>query len=189
MVPPLSLDRAFSEAFIHDEHSVYLRPLAPFCLRHYIYLKGLNSPLFSGGKVCARDLQIAAVVCSTSSHKEVLAWLAPDNKPAVKWFRQCNRLDLEKEMKAWGAYIDDFFPEFPMWEKDGIGAGDDVRVPGHLIMAAGAMEILTRDEVMNLPIGEVRAWSMARCAYHGSDMKHLMSETEYAAVKAIQEEG
>jgi hypothetical protein len=102
----------FVDAFAHGRHKVMGRWLEPFTLRHRFWLDTFGSPLVTGGKATAVDLEMAARVCAIpfrhlDARVPVMLSSGPGllGKAAFAW--KVIRCKTEVEYSAFQAYLAD----------------------------------------------------------------------------------
>ncbi|SDU31121.1 hypothetical protein SAMN05444156_3222 [Verrucomicrobium sp. GAS474] len=174
--PKCSASEAISDSFLHGEHFLLGRELLPFSLRHFLLLKSFDSPVLLGGMVGFRDIQLAVRVCSTGSDKELRDSL---KRPSLRWRlweRYTRYLNVSVSLKAFSDYFDDYLPPFPFWPTPGQG---ESRCEPYVVCAARLVGSgADRDKVMNMGLGEVVTWSLAKIEAEGHELKTLMTDTE-----------
>jgi hypothetical protein len=190
VLPKLTTAEAFQEAFLHQEYAILGIDLVPFSFRHYLLLQAYGSPILSGGPIGADDVMAFVVACSCWSDREF--WRAirrqgervPGDTWADWWLRGL-LIDPKETVPIITAYLADYFPSFPFWEKN---EDSENRIPGLYICAARVLAAVGRQETMQMPIGEMLAWSLALCEAQGNRIDTLMSEADVEALKSIEAE-
>ena len=184
MAPKLTTFQAYLESFIHDEHVIYGRSMLPFCLRHYTLLSGLKSPLLTGRIVTRSDLQTAVLICSTRTNEEFFNFAKAKKLSEKYWFFKTGGSHVGAGMKSFNYYIEDFLPIFPFWKND---KSAQERVPWLFVCAARVIDCEGVEKTMNMGIGQMIAWGMARMESEGKRIEGLMTEEEVQALKEIEE--
>ncbi len=175
-IPKLTARETFLEAFVHGEHFLLGRRLRPFCLRHWLLLEAMESPLLRGGPVEIADLQLAALVCSTRND----AALRSRSLRERLWRRVTRLSSVAPWLPKWERYLADYLPLFPMLESPDNG---ETKTPPFLLCAARLLGSFTRDELMNMPLGELLAWGMAKSEAKGHPLDRLMSDFDIEGLK------
>jgi hypothetical protein len=174
MAPKLSTREAFLQSFIHQEYVVFGRVLLPFCLRHWLLLMALKSPLIFGGKVRLEDMRLAVVVCTTKSNREFFKAAKFSSIYWRIWKRFTKNLSVTEALTHFNRYVEDYLPDFPFWETS--GSDVEERVPGFFISAARLLSSANPDYILNMPLGELLAWNLAKNEADGFPNENLMSD-------------
>jgi hypothetical protein len=176
MAPKLSTREAFLQSFIHQEYAVFGRELLPFCLRHWLLLVALKSPLILGGTIELEDMRLAVMVCSTRTNREFFAASRFKSLYWKIWKRFTRQLSVTSALRHFNGYIDDYLPDFPFWKNE--ADKSEERVPGFFISAARLLSSCTPDLILNMPLGEMLAWNLAKNEADGYPNENLMTEFE-----------
>lgn len=187
----MSLNNAdiFFETLVNVPHEIYGLRLKPFCILHLLWLQHLNSPLFLTSKrIEIEDVEIAAIVCSSSSSEEILEKLNPTSLwrkfLRQRWHRKNQRIELGAAVKAFIAYQDDYcsLPEF--FHKD---ESRDEKLPWLLIYAAALIKATGWDfeRILKLPLGQV-IWLNLSFGYLDSGESTVVTDRERAAMEALR---
>ncbi len=200
MVPTLSTREAFLQSFIHQRYFLFGRELLPFCLRHYLLLSALDSPLLYGRNGDISDLRLAALVCSTASTREFFeaatdkSWkqVAAECLAALSikhtyslvkqriywqsWKKLTRDAHVTNSLRAFNNYVDDYLPVFPYWPSD--EQGEATKIPPAFISAARFLIASgsSPEQVLNMPLGELRAWNYAFNEAQGVGNKDLIDD-------------
>lgn len=183
---------AFLEAWINYPHTLLGRKLRPLCLRHLLWLHALKSPLvLTSQPVTLQDLEIAALVCGSSSDEEIVTGLnvkelSPFASFRLKlWHRSNRRRDPKAEAKAFLAYQDDYL-KLPETYDSG-GSGPDCALPWLLMRAAALIQQTGWSEatVYNLPLGKL-LWLNIAFAYLTTGETNVMTDADILARNALQ---
>jgi hypothetical protein len=137
----------------------------------------LQSPLLLGGKVTITDLRLAVLVCSTSSNKEFFKASTFKSLYWRVWKKFTAYFPVTESLHTFNVYIDDYIPDFPFWSTD---TSESEKVPGFFISAARLLVSCSPDEIMNMPLGEVLAWNLAKNETEPvlEPNKNLMTDSE-----------
>jgi len=188
MVPRFTFREAVAEALFHDgPYTVLGRRLDPFCLRHYLFLEAYGSPLIHGGNVTMIDLQTAALVCSTSSHEAFNQANGRANFFWNIWWIITGALSVSIGLNRFNRYLEDYFPEFPMYAPPG-SASDDEGIPSLTIAAARCLPAFGRKETLNMPLGEMLIWSMSIAEAHGHRFDNIQKAIDIEGLREIDAE-
>ncbi len=162
--PTLTNTEAFIEAFVHADYVALGRKLYPFCLRHWFLLAALKSPLTHGGEWTLEDIRLAVMVLSTRSNER---FFDASRFKSLYWrlWKKFSTLFCDREHVARNRdiiyqFIEDHYPSFPFWVSG--KAESPQRVPGFIVAAARMLGACTRDELLNMSLGEVIAWNLAK---------------------------
>lgn len=175
------------ECFVNTTHYLLGKKLKPLCLLHFLWLENIGSPLVETSKtIKLHDLELAALICSSSSSAEILSKLQSKSLGGRFW-RFCNGFrDLEKETRAFLAYQDDYcaLPEFG--ESGGEGENNEV-IPYLLLQAASLIRETGWDEktVFTYPIGKL-VWFNSAFTYLRTGETNIVSDREKAAIEALK---
>jgi len=180
MPPKLTTREAFLQSFIHSKYYLFGRELKPFCLRHLLLLVAADSPLIHGGDVQLEDLRVAVLICSTGSNDEFFDAGRFKSLYWRIWKHFTKYADVRRTLATFNQYIYDFKPAFPFWES--IETSPEERVPGCFVDAAKLLGCCSPTEIMNMPLGELRAWVLALNEAQGTPNENLMTEVQFQAV-------
>jgi len=174
----------FLENYVNLTHKILGKTLKPFCLLHLLWLENIGSPLFKTSEaVTLSDLEIAVLICSSSSSEEILKKLSRKRR---LWHLWNTRRDLQEESKAFIVYQDDFasMPTFSDSEK-----GESLeQIPWLLTqMAALIRETGWQEEsILLMPLGKVIWYNSAFC-YLATGNTSIISDKEQAASLALEQ--
>ncbi len=175
-IPKLTAREAFLEAFLHGEHVLLGRRLRPFCLRHWLLLDAMESPLLRGGPVEIGDLQLAALVCSTGNDEALRS-----NTLRERLWRRLTRLSsVAPWLPKWEDYLADYLPLFPLLDAPDRSV---TKTPPFLVCAARLLGSFSREEILSMPLGELLAWGMAKSEAEGHSLDRLMSDFDIEGLK------
>jgi len=182
MAPKLSTTDATCEAFFNQQHFIYGRELLPFCLRHWILLTALKSPLIIGGKVELHDMRLAVITCSTKTDSEFMEACSFASEEWAVWKRVTGLMNTDKAFTAFNRYVEDYLPQFPFWKN--LEESSDSKLDGFLVTAARLLDSCTPDYVENMPLGKMLVWAMAKNEAEGFPNKNLMSDFDVETIRS-----
>jgi hypothetical protein len=182
MAPKLSATEATCEAFFNQTHIIFGRELLPFCLRHWILLTALKSPLIFGGPVELHDMRLAVIACSTKSDSEFMEACNFASDEWAMWKQVTSLMPPKVGLAAFNRYVEDYLPQFPFWKND--KASDDSKLDGFLVTAASLLDSCTPDYIENMPLGKMLVWAMAKNEAAGYPNKNLMSDFEVETLRS-----
>ena len=176
MVPKLSASEATSEAFFNQQHVIYGRELLPFCLRHWILLCTLKSPLIYGGEVKLEDMRLAVIACSTRTDAEFMEACKFKWGYWRLWKKITAFMPIDAAFKSFNTYVEDYLPQFPFWQN--CETSGESKLDGFLVTAARLLDSCTPDYIENMPMGKMLVWAMAKNESEGFPNKNLMTDFE-----------
>lgn len=160
------MDDPFFRSYVHAEHRLFGRRLAPFNAAHALLLQALRSPLATGEPFRAGDLLVATRLCAHAwpfglalhellrpSLRDIAIRLLLDRRPAL----------LRLAQRAWEAYTEDYAggPEF--WETEVGGAEARALTAPHLLVLISKYRRYfgaSRQEAWTVPLPALR-WEIA----------------------------
>jgi hypothetical protein len=182
----------FFENYVNITHCLLGYTLKPFCLLHLLWLENIGSPFFNTSeKLTFADLEIAVLICSSSSSEEIFSklnakgWLRTLRKRF--WHARNERLDLREAVLRFVAYQDDYtsLPDYGETEK---AENRAEALPSFLVQAAALIKETgwTQEAVFALPLGQI-IWLNAAFAYLATGKTSVISDKEQAATVALAE--
>lgn len=179
----------FFETLVNVRHEVLGLELKPFCILHLLWLQHIASPLFLTSKrIEIQDVEIAVIICSSSSSEEILAKLNPSSfwqrHLRKRWHRRNRREDLGRIVKQFLAYQDDYCSLPQLFTKD---ENRDEKLPWLLLYTTGLIKATgwNLEKVLALPLGQV-IWLNIAFGYLASGETSVISDRERAAMDALR---
>jgi len=171
---------ALFESFVNVPHYILNKELKPLCLVHLIWLNHVDSPLLNTAlPLELSDLEIAALICSSSSHEEIIEKLKPKSRfSKVKrylWRVKNKKANLDNEVLKWLYYYSDnaALPNY--------GNRKEVEeiLPFFILQIASLIKYTgwSEADVMLMPIGKA-CWYSSAFSYMETGKTSIMSDTE-----------
>lgn len=174
----------FFESYVNVPHSVLGVKLNPLSLLHYLWLHHLESPLITTGKEGSlADLELAALICSSSSSEEILRKINRKGFFAKVWRYRNRYRQLNLEALAFLAYHDDYV-SLPLF---GDTKGEEEKLPYLLLYAANLIKATgwSEEVVFTMPLGKL-IWLNVAFSYLNSGKTNVISDWEQAATAALK---
>lgn len=167
------------EAFVNTSHRICGLKMRPLCILHLMWLEQIDSPLrYDTERITLRDIELAALICSSRSHDEILKKL--ERPPFLySWINQLRKCSVEAP--KWHAYLKDYFavPEFGDNGSSRVNELPWLQVYLGALMKEFGMPL---DEALTVPIGQA-VWLNITAGYLNSGQTNVVSD----GVKAAQE--
>jgi hypothetical protein len=181
----LSNAQLFFESLVHTEHKLCGLRLKPLCLLHLLWLEHVKSPLLSSDRrVTMRDLELAAVICSSSSSDEIMKRVA---RPGYVWHWRNTFRNVTAEAKAWLAFFNDYFSLPELLEREGSGAN---KLPWLAVCIASLVKETgwSLEKVLLLPVGAA-VWLNLSFGFLESGQTPVISDLERQAMALLGDIG
>lgn len=171
-------DELFLESIIHTDHRVYGYKMKPLTLFHLALLDRFKSPITHGGKATKEDIQIAALICSSSDINEF------NRKSKSLWVAF---LDLHKFPKQQKKFEDYYFDYMQLPSTDDVKNGKASPFPYILSFLAKTIKetgYSVEHIFYKMPVG-LLIWLNSAFGYLESGETNVMSDTDKLAVDAL----
>lgn len=150
------MDALAAEAFLNANHRVYGLALKPMSLGHAFTLEAIGSPFYYGNTGNAKELQLAAWICS----RPPLAVPSMTGLQSKIWRMALPFFDYEKELSAWRVYAIDHVSGPQFWNKPAKPgeSAEPSKIPPAVSTAVRLMRLgMTEQQAWATPVG-VASW-------------------------------
>lgn len=172
----MAADSQLLESFLHRDHRVLGRRLAPLSLRRLMLLELVQSPWIYGGPVSWPSLILSVWTCTRPWH----GWRAPTTLETL-WLRLTTpAAQLKAEAAKFETYVADYWAPPQMWTKP--RKPGENKKPSKLpwqMKVAGSLAAATGwdpEAIWNLPAGEALWWAISIASYEGSEPDLITDE-------------
>ena len=152
-------DEQYAEAVANRRHTVYGRPLRPYCLWHRVNLELAQSPVLLGAPLTPLNLWTAVQICASEWSPDFTSPnLTPPGAARFAWLSF--RYRFAAQVQAFQTYLDDYSRGPKLWESANKGAAperdfdDNLETALYLVTETG----LTWRDIWTMPIG-LLSWS------------------------------
>lgn len=179
------MDALAAEAFLNAEHHVYGLRMQPLSLGHAFALEAIGSSFYYGKQGEARDLQLAALICS----RPPLAPIPETGLIHMLWRWWARSMDFDAQVLRWQVYVADYCAPPQMWNKRakaGEPRPQPSRVPSQITTATRLMRLgIPRAEAWAMPVGEAAWYEVAFAEVeHGARLDIVTDSERLAMLKA-----
>ena len=171
----------FLESILNIDHKVYGKKLRPLSLFHLSLLERFNNPLVAGGPITEKDIQNAALICSSFNLQDF------NKKSKSLWNYLLFRFNPKVELSKWEAYWSDYmsFPESVEDDRE----GKTNPFPFSLMFLSSCIKkgsIKDWEYVFySMPVGLI-TWINSSLAFIESGETNVMGDVDRQAIAAIR---